>query len=536
MAERGQISGLDFRFNQYQPPVAQQQYAQQAPVQVDVPDYDEDPLAVREKLTSDYFNNMGLLRSFAQDMARKGVDVFEPDYSQEGGGLAFQTAKKLEASLMYAANALGNEFKAETQMRPYLAQGNTRLAPNTDTGGMYAQDPNSFRPTKLPPGVEEANIRMRQETNDPQSQARANMAITQQETSLDDQVRQGIMTQEDAEYYKQQLVPNQWRTQPFAPRSDYGNGANSGISAYVKKWSEVANGLGFEPGESFDAQGNRIDISRPSEFSGRQLGFTKDGKKFILDRFEKIVQPNGDFIVEAVDATGKNRVQVDPRNIVGSLRSFIETNEGAGALKDLNSFFRSQGFDTATDSVPANRYSDRATDVTPQTAIAPKVSQARGKINTYLDALQPGGIGSFLKNVFAASTGNYQNVKPTEVEYKTADGRSLIIKKDGDDYKIANYRDIFGNPKGGVIEINGKKTPVVGTFEKVPKATLQAMLEKFGVVNVMLKDSDGNEVANEPISTKSIKVSDIPAKAAAANRTPEEYTQLLKQRGVQIIE
>ena len=119
---RGLTGGLDFRFENFpsSQPIPQEQYTQQ-PTQVAVPEYSDDPLAVREKLTSDYYNSMGLLRSFAQEQAKKGVNVFEPDYTQDGGGLAFQTAQKLQAGLMYAANALKGEFKSQSQMLPSIA-------------------------------------------------------------------------------------------------------------------------------------------------------------------------------------------------------------------------------------------------------------------------------------------------------------------------------------------------------------------------------------------------------------------------------
>jgi hypothetical protein len=501
MAERGNIGGLDFRMEQY-PPAAAPVYTPPVttgqPVGTSLPEYSNDPLAVREKLTSDYYNNMAMVRDFAESMASKGINPFEPDWSQPDGGLAFQTMQKLKAGVAYASNALRNEFYAEKQMRPLEASGQVRLKPGVKREGLYYSDPRNFYSTALDPVVTQANQVLGDSRYTRSDSQRLNEAVRDPRVQYYQEQMQ--KDPDNAIYYQRQIEALIQNTpQTFIQRGGDTGAANSGISAYVKKWSEIANGLGFQPGESFDQRGNRIDISRPSEFVGRQLGYLADGKKFILDRFEKIVQPDGSFIVEAVDTTGKSRVQVDPNNIVGSLRSFIETNEGATALKDLNSFFRTQGFDTATQSVPANLFAPRATDVTEQTDVAPKVMGVRENISRSLDYLAEGGIGRFFLNALALGTNNPSALRSTEIEYATPDGRTLKIKKDGDLYKISNYRDIFGTPKNGVIEINGKKTPVNGVFEKVPKATLQAMLEKFGVVNVMLKDSDGNVVATEPI-------------------------------------
>lgn len=223
MAEIGSLGALNYEMTF---PSQQQQFAAQAPMgqpaPVEVPEYSSDPIAVREKLTSDYYNNMGQLRAFAKDMSAKGIDPFQPDYTQEGGGLAFQTMQKLQANLMYAANALGNEFKAETQMRPYLAQGATRLAPNTDTQGLYAQDPNNYIPTRQLPGTEALNQRLAQETNDPNSQARANAQIQPYIDRLDQMVEQGLIHPAKAQMEKDAIIENAWKTQPFSPRNPPG--------------------------------------------------------------------------------------------------------------------------------------------------------------------------------------------------------------------------------------------------------------------------------------------------------------------------
>src|SRR5690606_30488055 len=172
------------------------------PVKVDVPELPDDPIAVRQGLTADYYNNYGMLKAFAQDMARKGIDPFQPDLSQEGGGLAFQTMQMMQANLLHSANALRGEFEAEKQMRPLQATGQTRLAPGVDTQGLYASDANNFIPAKQLPGTEELNQRLAQETNDPASAARVNAMIEPYKQRLDAMVAQGLISPAKAEAEK----------------------------------------------------------------------------------------------------------------------------------------------------------------------------------------------------------------------------------------------------------------------------------------------------------------------------------------------
>lgn len=154
----GELGGLNYRMTF----PGQQQAASEAVQQAVnssgyLPEQPKDTLANRRKLTADYYNNYALLKNVVKDAMDQGINPFQPDYSQEGGGLAFQAVQEAQAGLMYAANALKGEMEAETQMRPLLAQGSTRLNPNVDTQDLYASDPRNFIPTALDPIVIQAN-------------------------------------------------------------------------------------------------------------------------------------------------------------------------------------------------------------------------------------------------------------------------------------------------------------------------------------------------------------------------------------------
>jgi hypothetical protein len=220
--EYGQLGGLNYEINfpqQQQRAIDPGAMAEQA-VQYRPMAPQKDQLAVREKLTGDYYNNYAALENFAKEMSAQGIDPFKPDFSQDGGGSAHQIFQKMQANLMYAANALKNEYEAEKDVRQQEMSGAVRMKPGVSREGMYYSDPNNFFSTKLPQGVEETNQRLAQETNDPTSQNRANQLLTQEVAKIDQQVQQGYMSPEEGEYFKNQLVENKWRTQPFAPRVD----------------------------------------------------------------------------------------------------------------------------------------------------------------------------------------------------------------------------------------------------------------------------------------------------------------------------
>lgn len=491
MADIGTLGGLTYRMSFPEPQqfVGNQPAAAQ-PVDVSVPQYSDDPLAEIEGLTNNYYSDLGMVRSFAYDMAKRGIDVFSPDYSQEGGGLPFRTMQKLQANLLHSANAFRNEQRAKEQLAPYLAQGLTRMNSNVDPSRELAySDPRNFYGTRLDPATIEANRRTAENLYTTQDVNALNRAVTDPNRAA---LQQKYTNPEELAYQQSGTFPAVRQTPPSY--FDRNNGAGSSVGAYVTEFSEIARGLGFQPGSTYDAQGNRVDVARPASFVGRPWGYTPDGKKFILDRFERSVSPEGGVKVDMVDVNG-NRLPVDPNNITGSMRGFIETNEGAAALRDLNTFFQKNGLDPATQKVPASMFTTQsATDLSNQTSTAPKVQATREVLSNTLDYLSEGGIGRFLKNVVAVGTGNYGKIRGTELKYKTEDGNELIINKNDDKFTLKNYKDIYpgGVEKGGGYYYNGSN--IKDMFVNLSKEKMLSLLEQLGVVNVQLKDSGGKEV------------------------------------------
>lgn len=163
MATIGQLGGLAYEIPlnqrlQQQAPMG----GQMAPARVAAPvGVSDDPLASIEGITNEYYGNAAMIQEFTNEMASKGINPFVPDYSQEGGGLAFQTMQKLLANQMYIANKLRNEQVARQQAQPLMMTGQTQLAQGVDQSGFYASDPNNFIPTAVDPRIREANTSLR---------------------------------------------------------------------------------------------------------------------------------------------------------------------------------------------------------------------------------------------------------------------------------------------------------------------------------------------------------------------------------------
>ena len=475
MAEFGNAAALDYRmdFPQQQgqyapPPVAQQQ-------QVDVPQYDKDPIAVRGKLTSDYYNNMGLLRSFAQDMAKKGIDPFTPDYSQDGGGLAFQTMQKLQAGLLYAANALGNEFKAEQQLRPLIAQGAVRPEQGVDLNeGMAYSDPKNFYATSLDPIVTQANQvlgdarytqgdsnKLNQTVRDPRIQ------YFQQQIQKDPN---------NATYYQRQidaLLTNSPQTayQQLIPR---GGISHEDLSRRAQLIKQIKGGI---------LTNDQTPINMLKLVPGvEDVGYVNTGDRVGLEVYYK-GQPNPSFI-DLSKGAGE-----------GDINALLNRIEGQKNVPNESVF----SFDTKVSIPPSN---------------------AKQVLEDFKPKFKALGEDVMPKFQELASSGKLSLPDGAPIKFAEIDPPSWFFGAGGKDLVIT-YNPVVK----GKVDYTKTKTKKID----------QGSDELDEIVNY-----NANKIA--PAfgggfkSGKSIKSSDIPAKAAAAGYTPEEYTQLLQQKGIQIVE
>lgn len=222
--EYGQLSGLNYRMTF--PGQAQEQDQAAAPAPVEYGGYlpeQKDPLAVREGLTDAYFNNYATLQAVVKDALAKGLNPFEPDYSEDnGGGLAFKTFQRAQANLLHSANALRSEYQAEQQMRPILSRGDARVKQGVDTSGLYMNNPNNFYSTALDPIVTEANKELGDARYTQRDSAALNQAVRDPRVQRFQELMQS--DPQNAEYYQRQidgLLQNTPQTayQQLIPRS-----------------------------------------------------------------------------------------------------------------------------------------------------------------------------------------------------------------------------------------------------------------------------------------------------------------------------
>lgn len=199
------------------------------------------PLAARGKLTSDYYNNYSQLSQYAKSMAKDfGIDIFKPDYTQEGGGHPFQLAQKLQANIMYASNALRNEFEAEKERRKSIDEGKILRKHGIDYNNTLAySDDNNFIPTAALPGIAEANKRGAEDTFDPQSAARINQQIQAQAGQIDQLVQAGQLTPEEGQLQKSYLVKNSYKLSPSQLTDEGGNG--KAVKSMIPLYERVTN-------------------------------------------------------------------------------------------------------------------------------------------------------------------------------------------------------------------------------------------------------------------------------------------------------
>ncbi len=139
---------------------AQQANLAPATGQAVLPNIQQD-IAQIEGITNEYYDSYGKLKSFVEDMNKKGVDVTKPDYSQPGGGVLFQTYKKLEAGIMNTANTLKNELAYRNKMAPLEAQGQIRRLDGIDPRTQTLSTQESYYSTDLFDEVKNFNDRMK---------------------------------------------------------------------------------------------------------------------------------------------------------------------------------------------------------------------------------------------------------------------------------------------------------------------------------------------------------------------------------------
>jgi hypothetical protein len=248
-----------------------------------------DLLANRGKLTEDYYNNYGALDSYSKEMARQGINVFQPDYTQPGGGQPFQIAQQIQASVLHAANALKGEFESQQTLAPYEAKGDIRRKQGVDPNSLMYSDAQNFYGTDEDPRIKEANLRNREATYTAADSRRVNAQTSQALAAIDQEVANGIISAEEGEYKKGALIANVNTTNPYAFRPTPYDQKTADREKNVKQRVELIKQL--KNGVVTGDQGvlnilRRVQGVEDVEYvnTGDEVGirvYTKDGSSFI---------------------------------------------------------------------------------------------------------------------------------------------------------------------------------------------------------------------------------------------------------------
>lgn len=273
---QGQSSALDFRFNPFQPQAAQAPPQSQEIPAPEMEDISKSPLAIREGATQDVYNKYGELKAFAASMAKKGIDVTEPDYSQPGGGLPYQTYQKLYAQTQFAKDKLIVQQRAQEQFLPLMYQNKVGLAPGQTMGTADLTDPSqiiSYEPTYA---TETANRRLAQETDTQGASRAVNQAVYNPAlAAIDQKVATGEWTEAQAANEKSKIFANTANPPVFQPRAERRDeGQTQGALELLKAVTNQT--AGNWPKGTYQQRvvgGKRFDVS--SRFSGEKLGDTQ---------------------------------------------------------------------------------------------------------------------------------------------------------------------------------------------------------------------------------------------------------------------
>lgn len=225
MASIGQLGGLTYEIPRQQQAPVGNPFIQQAVPEDDTVDLSGLPenLASRKQALADLIDRYAMLKTFSQDMAKKGINVFQPDYSQPGGGLPFEAFTNLAANVKFAKQNLINQQKAQEQALPYVLKNEVGLAEGVTPDTVDYTDPRQLILKNADYATQEANKRLGERFETPGAAARANEQIYNPAIArIDEMVANQQLTPQQGEEEKRKLNPALYSPETFAPRTESG--------------------------------------------------------------------------------------------------------------------------------------------------------------------------------------------------------------------------------------------------------------------------------------------------------------------------
>lgn len=445
--DRGYLGSLNYDIPLNQQPAqttATQASSQQA--QSFIPPLEKDPLAVRGELTDNYFNAYAMLNNYVKDAQRQGLNPFQPDYSQPGGGPAFQTFQKLTGLLMGTANKLGGEFQAEKQARDYLWSGKAVQTPGFDMSqDLIIENPNAITSLNLMPSVEQANMQAKQDVYTQGDEQRLRAATTDRILAqIDQQEQAGLLTPEQAQIQRAGVLQPSRQTHPylFKPASNASGSGKKKTSLDLAKaimnqaagaWAdgtykeEIINGKRYYKSTKF------------ADVVGKKQVPTKDGTRDVTMQIRDWLKDpqTGSVTVRFTDPNEPNQ-ELTPEQAEQLMVSIISSNSkygGSGEIPTIYKMANEEGLlDESKTFIPQNTVN---TDL---------ISKGLGRIEQ--DDIVESKTYDLLSSLDEVKEGGWFGIGSKTVDVDLPDGAKITIGKDGGKYKIENYSSVI-NPQTG---------------------------------------------------------------------------------------
>jgi hypothetical protein len=424
------------------------QQVQQPPSSIEPQNPIQNPaqlLAHREGLTRQYYDLNGKLDAYVTSMAKdNGIDVTKPDFTQPGGGEAFNTFQQLSSALLYTANDLARSAKIDDAILQQSAQGNIRMQagydPKTQLSSQMSPE-EMFYSTKLDPQVSQINDFLNKDFYTQRDADVANQQGAQLRAYYDDLINNDPQNRAMYEAQKAAIGTATRKTpySAFQQRGGSGQGGTSGLGV-LKKITNLTKGV-WTPGTYKPVTKAGKAYIENTEMAGDSMGqyiSYKDGqavyKPKIVRRWLK--DPDtGDVFVEFQDSSlPLENVSNQPGSSTtatfmsnnpkyGDSAKMIEKASEIGLLDDTN---------TSIDELlmPEN-YKDIQTQI--RQSAQPQAQAVAKEVEKVKSLL---------------STPEHHWYSPNTVVPFTLPQGTIKVEKTGDDeYEISNYKTFLGGKK-----------------------------------------------------------------------------------------
>lgn len=260
--------GLDAYYlpnNRYigQQPVA----TEAAPIaagQLALPDLN-DSYANIQGTTDEFINTVGQLKSYTHALAKQGIDVTTPDFTQPGGGQPYRTFQELSAKAMMTGSDLKQRMKENQAINQGVLEGTVLGHGDYEDSALGTSIQDRAVSTRLLPEVQQASNALVR-TYD--TKAGALRATQQYKAPLVAKLTAAMQSDpQNAAFYQRQIdaLPDATYEPPQYNPNSYGGGKKNNSGAIlIKEITNIAQGR-WKPGDfskTVDENGDPIYVNK----------------------------------------------------------------------------------------------------------------------------------------------------------------------------------------------------------------------------------------------------------------------------------